>query len=68
MAEEKNYDRTERASGLSQEEETQRLRWQEGDDQSEHGAHRGTDIPHRGDVGNNKLSTSIDEDSMASDV
>ncbi|RYZ22045.1 MAG: hypothetical protein EOO16_10735 [Chitinophagaceae bacterium] len=64
----KNYDMTERASQLSQEEETQQLRWQESDDHSEQGVRGAVDKPHRGDVGNNKLSTSIDDDSMMSDV
>ncbi|TCJ18985.1 hypothetical protein EPD60_00805 [Flaviaesturariibacter flavus] len=59
----KNYDMTERASQLSQEETTQELRWQESDGHSGQGARQPVDKPHYDDLGNNKLSTSLDEDS-----
>lgn len=62
---EENYDMTERASQLSQEEATQQLRWQESDDHSEQGQRQAVDPPHDDYSGDNKVSTSLDEDSAS---
>ena len=64
MKEEKrNYDLSEKASQRPQEEGTQELRWQESDDHSGQGARQPVDRPHGDNNANNKVSTSLDEDS-----
>ncbi|TCZ65276.1 hypothetical protein [Flaviaesturariibacter aridisoli] len=63
MNERRNSDRSEEASKLPDEASTQELRAQESAGHSEQGVHARVDPPHDDDGADNKLSTSLDEDS-----
>jgi hypothetical protein len=57
-----NYDMTEEASRLPDEEATQALRQQESDDNFENTVHGPVDVPYSDQLGENRISTSLNDD------
>jgi hypothetical protein len=56
------YDMTEAGSRLPDEDATQALRQQESDDNFEGTVHGPVDVPYSDQLGENKVSTSLDEE------
>jgi hypothetical protein len=56
------YDMSEEGSRLPDEEATQALRQQESDDNFEGTVHGPVDVPYRDQLGENRVSTSLDDE------